>query len=174
MCLSCVIEEVAGFDLQTEEGHEALQALREKGGRIEWPLATEAMLECAAYVNALYGNPAGGTGGPLHIVTDDYNVEDTHLAYCRENLDDWAGFDATPEVELRARALSRWILDLLDPMSTRERSVTMALAHGSLREVHGVVYMPSTEFPIRETLYDDQGNANGWQWGFKTKEVESL
>jgi hypothetical protein len=172
MCLSCVIEEVTGFDLQTDEGHEALQVLKEKGGRIEWPKATNEMIECAAYVSALYANPAGGTGGPLHVTVDDYNIDDINLDGCRNGIDNWESYDETPEQELRVKALSRWILDLLYPMSTVERSVTLALAHGSLREVNGHVFMPSTEFPIRETLYDADGNANGWQWGFKTRVVE--
>lgn len=172
MCLSCVIEEVSGFDLQTEEGHEALQALKDNGGRIEWPRASKKMIECAAYVSALYANPAGGTGGPLHITTDDYNVDTSNLDYCHTHLDEWVGYDCTAEQELRVKALSRWILDLLYPMSTAERSVTMALAHGSLREVNGHVFMPSTEFPIRETLYDGEGKQTGWQWGFKTRVVE--
>ena len=168
MCLSCIIEEITGLDLGTQEGHDELEKL----GRIPWPKATNEMVECAAYVTALHENPAGGTGGPLHIITDDNNVEDHHLAYCREHLDGWTGYDCTDKQELQVKALSLWILDLLDPMSLAERQVTLGLSDsGGLTQIHGHVYMPATEFPIRETLYDDEGNANGWQWGFTTRVV---
>lgn len=172
MCLSCTIEEVTGLDLQTEEAHDKLQAMRESGERIDWPKATDEMVECAAYIAALYANPAGGTGGPLHVTVDDYNVDDNCLNGCRDSLDEWTGYDCTPEQELQCKALSRWILALLYPMSVVERSVTVALAHGDITQIHGHVFMPSTEFPIREEVRDAEGNYIGTQWGFKRRVVE--
>lgn len=177
MCLSCTIEEVTGIDLSTEAGHDALEAL----GRIPWPDATPAMLECASYIVALHAHPDGGTGGPLHIVVDDDNVDDSNLAYCRGNIVSWDAYDteSPPETVDRARALSTWILDLLDPMSTKERAVTIALADGNLKVIEEYppgedrkrlrVWMPAAEFPIREDIFDDAGSVVGFQWGFKTR-----
>ena len=34
-------------------------------------------------VEAFYRLPEHGTGGPLHIVLDDENVDDWHVEYCR-------------------------------------------------------------------------------------------
>jgi hypothetical protein len=169
MCLSCIIEQITGFDLSTDEGHDALSRLR----RIPWPTATDEMIECAAYVRALYENPAGDTGGPLHIVTDDNNVEDSHLSFCRELIGEWTGYDCWPEQEHRAKVISGWILDLMEPMDVIQRQVTLGLGHGDLAEHHGHVFMPSTEFPIREDVLDDDGNRIGWQWGFRTRRVEA-
>lgn len=167
MCIQCAIELVTGLDLATDEGHEQLARL----GRIPWPDVTDGMRECAALISALYAGEAG-TGGPLHVVTDDDNVEDSSLAFARtqitnpshpENYKDWD----------KVATISRWILDLMDEMYPVQRIVTNALAHGSLAEIHGKVYMPRTEFPIRETVYDDDGNAVGTRWGFRSRMVEA-
>jgi hypothetical protein len=170
MCLSCTIEEVTGLDLSTDEGHDALEKL----GRIPWPKADDRMLECAAYIAAMYAHPDGATGGPLHIVTDDFNVADDNLAFCRKSLDDgWPPHeDVYPDAE-HVVTLAGWILELLDPMDEVGRSVTIALSHGDLAAVHGHIYMPSTEFPIREEIVDDDGNKVGTQWGFRHRTVES-
>jgi hypothetical protein len=52
-----------------------------------------------------------GAGGPLHIVTDDYNVEDSSLAHCRGSLADYDDVH-------HAAAL---ILDMLAPLSIEDR-----------------------------------------------------
>lgn len=168
MCLTCAIEEVTGLDLSTEEGHDELEKLV----RIPWPRATDEMIECAAYIGALYANPAGGTGGPLHVTTDDNNVEDSNLDFCRKNIEEWTGYDSTPEQDEQVKLLSAWIIDLLYPLTLPERQVAIELGCGSLTQIHGHVYMPTAEFPIRETITDDDGNVTGWQWGFRTRRVE--
>lgn len=172
MCLSCAIEEITGVDLSTDEGHEKLAEIKkENGGRIPWPKVTDEMEEAAALIGALYANPAGGTGGPLHITTDDNNVEDSNLAFCRKNIDEWTGYDSTPEQEHRAKVISDWILDLLEPMDLTQRQVAVELGHGSLSAFNGRVYMPSMEIPIREDILDAEGNRVGWQWGFRSRHV---
>ena len=167
MCMTCVIEEVTGFDLSTDEGHDALAEL----GRILWPDASDQMLEAAGYIGALYGAPSGGTGGPLHVVTDDFNVEDDNLVFCRKYIADWEPY-GDGEDEERVRLLSAWILDLLEPMSEVERSVAIALGHNELAELHGKIYMPSREFAIRENILDEGGNVIGTQWGFRHRRVD--
>jgi hypothetical protein len=129
------------------------------------------MEEAAAYIAALYKNPAGGTGGPLHVVVDDYNVHDESLSFCRGRMKEWTPYDCTADDGIRSLMLSGWILDLLEPMSVIERSVTIALAHGNLAAIFGKVYMPSTEFPIREDVLDEHGNIIGTQWGFRSRKV---
>lgn len=34
----------------------------------------------------LYNHPDGGVGGPLHIITDDSNIEDHHVLWCWRNI----------------------------------------------------------------------------------------
>ena len=167
MCISCTIEEVTGLDMSTDEGHEEFAKL----DRIPWPDASDSMLEAAAYIGALYAAPSGGTGGPLHVVTDDFNVNDHNLFFCRNYIVEWEPYGEGKDEE-RVRLLSAWILDLLEPMSEVERSVSIALGHDQLAVVGGKVYMPSTEFPIREDILDEDGNRVGTQWGFRHRRVE--
>lgn len=156
-----------GLDLSTDEGHDALESL----GRIPWPDVTDAMREAAALIAALYAGEAI-TGGPLHIVTDDDNVSDGNLAFCRDNI---ANFPHPEDYRdwPKVAALSGWILDLLEPLDTKQRAVAISLGHGRLAEIHGKVYMPSTEFPIHEEVRDDDGNIVGFQWGFRHRKVEA-
>jgi hypothetical protein len=165
MCLSCTIEEITGLDLSTDEGHDALEKL----GRIPWPHVTPVMEEAASYIAALYNTTNGGVGGPVHIVTDDYNVDDDSLLFCRGEIKRWTPYEPEHGDGDRVKALATWILDLLEPMSVVERSVTVALAHDDIRVLNGRVFMPATEFPIRENVFDDDGNIVGFQWGFRNR-----
>lgn len=168
MCLTCAIEEVTGLDLSTEEGHDELEKL----GRVPWPEATKEMLECAGYITALYGNPAGDTGGPLHVVVDDNNVDDENLAFGRKNIEEWGEYEDDKERMEKCKVLGGWILDLLEPLTPAERSVTIELGCGSLTHFHGKVYMPTVEVPIKETITDAEGNVTGWAWGIHTRTVK--
>jgi hypothetical protein len=58
-------------------------------------------------------------------------------------------------------------------MSEIERSVTIALGHNELAVLHDdQIYLPATEFPIRETVLDDEGNVLAYQWGFRRRTFE--
>ena len=69
-------------------------------------------------LTALYDTRQGGTGGPVHIVTDDLNVEDRHLDFCQRECEDpfW-----TWEVTM----LSLKILAVLSPMTSAEREAAL-------------------------------------------------
>lgn len=45
--------------------------------------APDEVRECIRLVEAYYKKPGNACGGPLHIVLDDDNVQDEHLAFCR-------------------------------------------------------------------------------------------
>lgn len=47
---------------------------------------SEDMEEIAWMIAQWYKQPGCETGGPLHIVTDDQNVEDDDLIFCHEQL----------------------------------------------------------------------------------------
>ncbi|MBF6138142.1 hypothetical protein IU501_34805 [Nocardia otitidiscaviarum] len=76
----------------------------------------------ARMIEQLYAMPDCGTGGPIHCVVDDTNVED-------ESLEVWHpeehGFEPhTPEVMAHAQA----VLDALRPLSLQERAVATVIA----------------------------------------------
>lgn len=55
-------------------------------------------------------------GGNLHIVTDDYNVEDDNLKWCKDNS------DLTP--------VEQAVYDALMPLSEAQRAAALALRDG--------------------------------------------
>lgn len=67
------------------------------------PFARE--MRVVSMVRTLYGIPACGVGGPLHIVTDDYNLETHHIVWCLEHLDEWLERWADPPMTEPERAL---------------------------------------------------------------------
>lgn len=65
-------------------------------------------------------------GGALHIVTDDWNLEDEHLDWCAAN---GAGPDQMTVFEQQA-------LDCLRPLSIKHRATALALANGYFDPCH--------------------------------------
>lgn len=57
-------------------------------------------------VRALYASPEGGAGCCLHIVLDDCNVEDSHVAFC-EAYARKQGHDACERLAVLLRAMTR-------------------------------------------------------------------
>lgn len=60
----------------------ALSVHKPCGCRPEWPEITPLMLETSRLIEQLYELPNCSVGGPLHILTDDQNVDDDNLAFC--------------------------------------------------------------------------------------------
>jgi hypothetical protein len=46
------------------------------------PVSDEKMAEVIAAIKEVYAQEGGSTGGGLHIVLDDWNIEDYHVDYC--------------------------------------------------------------------------------------------
>ncbi len=63
------------------------QCVQEAGG--DTLEDTPEVRRVARMVADFYALPGCNVGGPLHIVIDDYNLEDQILDWCIENLDDW-------------------------------------------------------------------------------------
>jgi hypothetical protein len=124
MCYGCAVEIVCDIDLSEDD----------PPVKIPWPTITEEMRLCAILVENLYELPHGGTGGPLHIAVDDYNIDAMSLAFCRNEVeggdtDGWYGesWGALAEVSLR-------ILNLMDEMSEPERATMLALRDDFIKE----------------------------------------
>lgn len=81
--------------------------------------------QCAELIIQFYMLDDCGAGGVLHIVTDDWNLEDEHLQFCRENAEKVSDYD---QKDLAIR-----ILDLMDGMNLQERASAMALFDGYIK-----------------------------------------
>lgn len=92
MCLTCV-EKYGGTDVEV----------------------TDDMRRVSRLVNDLYSLEGCVTGGPLHIVVDDYNLEAQDLEWCRKHLD---GRD----YEEHVKVLCHTILDALTPLTLAQRA----------------------------------------------------
>ena len=118
MCWNCVVE--AG------------------GDQIE---VTDEMIRVARIIDWFHAHPDCAVGGPLHIITDDTNVDDGSLNFCRQTVE--AGRVETGCSPLTGRdvivyapevcAVARVILDGLQPMSRAERARTVNLEARYLR-----------------------------------------
>jgi len=63
-------------------------------------------------------------GGNAHIVLDDWNLEDEHVAWCREHISTSDGYNDYPEEQLIAE---RECLAFLADLSLDERASALAL-----------------------------------------------
>lgn len=81
----------------------------------ERPLATD---EVTAAIRALYALPDCGSGGPLHVELDDWNIEaDVWHPY----VGDWP-FEVV--------AVAQRVCDLMNPLTIEQRAAVMALWEG--------------------------------------------
>jgi hypothetical protein len=62
------------------------------------------------------------TGAALHIVTDDWNLEDDHIIYCLTYLLDNAQYYTSKDFKLQKR-----LLTLLKRMTIEERASALAI-----------------------------------------------
>jgi hypothetical protein len=83
---------------------------------------TPAVREAAAAVEAVYNHSC--VGGNLHIVLDDWNIEDDSLEFCRVQIE--RGDHGTEE----ERATERRCHDLMRALSVPERASALALYSG--------------------------------------------
>ena len=83
-------------------------------------IVNEATLRAAKLVAELYATDYGGCGGNMHIVTDDWNLEDDNVAFCAA----CAAADGT--------LLEREIAAAFVAMTEDERASALALWDGFL------------------------------------------
>lgn len=139
MCLTCTLEEVTGIDSQDLEDGWTSQIV----AAIQWPAVTDDMKLLARLRWALYECTSATTGGPMHVFTDDYNVEDTILNGCEEATKGkhWSD-DERPDWPL-VREISRRMIELARPMTEAERAVALSLSWGELHlDATGKVVRP--------------------------------
>jgi len=124
MCRQCVAHYMIGHGHNTAIDAEAWAA-------IEWPEQTVEMAALAHHLSNLYLFTNCAMGGPLHIVVEDYNVEDVHIDYCERTLDDhWSVVGAPPDEQAAIVECSRVVIDLLRQMDEKQRVVALGRAAG--------------------------------------------
>lgn len=88
---------------------------------------TERAVVTAALIRQLYDYAP--TGGRCHIITDDWNLEDSNIEYCQQVVaGEKATFGVTQELLHEENLLGK-----LRAMPVAERAVTLALFDGYLR-----------------------------------------
>jgi hypothetical protein len=116
MCLNCVINSVLGIDRWDGENPPF--------DSIRFPESSPDMIELASLIKPFYELPHCGTGGPLHISLDDFNLDDDCLAFCRASLDNEDAYWSDNIAVIKKPALR--ILDLCIGMSEAERATAVA------------------------------------------------
>lgn len=99
-------------------------------------MRTPQIERCAGLVRKLY--ECSPVGGNLHIITDDWNLEDEHIEMCREYM---AAIPEGAETEYqdaedyaKQLRIEREIINLMTPMNEEERGAVLALQDGFLDE----------------------------------------
>lgn len=125
------------------------------GSEASWsPETVDAMWHLAGLVWDFYQLDSCSVGGPLHVVLDDNNIEEVHIRWCAENLDDWCAKWASRPTEIPAiKAQAPAIIDGLLALTEHQRlQVTghWANQYGSQRPVRPAtpdVPQPPVEIP---------------------------
>lgn len=86
---------------------------------------TEEIRHAAALIAEVYLQH--GAGGHLHIVVDDWNIEDGYISYCSDLINQKAYSDAPEQLSAERAAC-----DALMSMTVTERAVALALHDGLL------------------------------------------
>lgn len=118
----------------------------------EWPEPTPVMVECAELVHRLYQLPGCGVGGPLHIVTDDENIDDDHLAFCWESVYDKPAvasrdeLDGPSTIDTNVRYRAWWRLDQITEETDLMVRVASAILWGlgSMNEAERALVVAQT------------------------------
>ena len=80
------------------------------------------MQSVANLISLFYQLPKCSTGGPLHIVLDDYNIDDECLDLCEASLaEDYGHWAWSPSAEL----LGHKIVDGLRPLTLAHRAAVI-------------------------------------------------
>lgn len=120
MCRQCVADVMYGHEKNTPIDEEAWAA-------IEWPQWTADMERCAELIADLYSFPTCTVGGPLHIVTYDFSVEDGSLDFCENDLyRHWSVERAVSLDSQNIVSTATEIIRLMRGMTTEERMTVLA------------------------------------------------
>lgn len=100
-----IAEMLADCDQPTDDDHYNAWELATGYFAKNTPSEVEAVIDLA---RAYYAKPGNSCGGPLHIVLDDYNLEDEHIAFCRAEAERVGDADGVAICDKMARWPVRW------------------------------------------------------------------
>lgn len=86
--------------------------------------------EAVPLFKAVYDQPRGGAGGNLHIVLDDWNIEDESIHYCMDTTKVERYFDG--ELDTTLTDIERRCAEHLLTMTMEERAAALAKFDGYL------------------------------------------
>ena len=86
-------------------------------------LDSPAIRAAAEAIAAVYDLPEGGAGGSLHVVVDDFNIDDDDLPWAQQWLNE---HQDDPE----ARRVEQNCLDKLRALTLEERASALSLHRG--------------------------------------------
>lgn len=93
----------------------------EAGSPEELPANADEIIEA---IETLYGLPDCGTGGPLHVELDDWNLE----------LETWTPYNGRPGdapwYSPEAIDQAQKVCDLMKPLPVQQRFAVLAKSHG--------------------------------------------
>lgn len=88
----------------------------------------ETQKQITELCNWLYSQDWGRVGGPLHIITDDGNIEDHHLRFCLEVLDEDPKYpDIHPTTKAEVEKC-RLLIELLQSLTVGGRYLALEAA----------------------------------------------
>jgi|GEM_PF-2363068 len=82
--------------------------------------------KAAKAINKIYD--FHGAGGSLHIIIDDWNLEDSHIDFCDSYIDEEGG-----EASKRQKQAERYCLRLLKDMTIDERASALYISKYRLK-----------------------------------------
>lgn len=89
---------------------------------------TPAVRQAALAVERLHDHPAGCAGGAMHVVTDDWNIDDDSVGFCRDHIGRYER--EHPHRADGLTALEQACYDAFAALTVAERSSALALDHG--------------------------------------------
>lgn len=91
---------------------------------------TPDVRKAAEAVEALYDHPSGIVGGALHVVTDDWNVDEGSLDACRARIGAIEKEARYPDDPPGLTALEQAAFDALKVLTPAERTAALGLKAG--------------------------------------------
>lgn len=98
-------------------------------------IVTDATKRVAELCGQLY--EIAPVGGNCHIVTDDWNLEDSHIEFCRQQVANGGWPDELTgenyNYDPAQLAIERELLELMAPMSEAERASALGIWDGFVK-----------------------------------------
>ncbi len=103
--------------------------------------ATPLVERATSLIRDWYGIPGCSTGGALHVVLDDYNVETHFVEWCAGEVDKWLDAWVVEYADVEADAWSGY-----DRASIKQSAIELTTALLALSEAERAVAIAGSEY----------------------------